>query len=930
LHIEGGVHCADFIGRDQVNHYGFSAEDVTALIERVLAFLDAGANFLRERTAEGWGERLVAELQGEKIVFHPGAVQQLGQRRDLRAYLLALTVHRDYQVWATKFIPLAGKMDVRKIIAGLDIPVAFSEFRLPPPGSGPQAQASTVPLEDITDALKQHAAFVILGEPGCGKTTTLQKIAFEAARGSLSGQPGRIPLFVRLSQQGERDPFDFLAAEWDRRTGKDFGGSLAAGRVLVLADGINEIPLQERDARLKSWRYFADDYSRSNKFVFTGRERDYEQQLNLPRVLVEPLDDERISDYLQRNEAEGLQELLDDPRTRLRQMAGNPFNLALLTFAYQSNQREMSNRGALLKWFAGELFAREERLAHPGWLPRNVQVRALAELAFAMQSLGESNTLLYEQARDLLPQTIPFLGEDIAIQPARLFEFGRAATILDPNTLPDVRFYHHLLQEYFAALDLLRRFKTGEDLAHLWQCKRLASNMTPAEVGEWDPLPEPPPTGWEVTTILACGLASLDEIDPQHLIEAIRPHNPVLAGRCLDEAGIEASEDVLKTVRADLFAELYNPDVHLRARLQAGFTLGNIGDPRFEPKIINGIKVILPEMVGVPGGIYWIGSPADDPNAYDDEKPRHAVKLAAFSISRWSVTNAEFACFMAADGYENGAYWEGSLAQRWLQGEEVAGRQLSNWMQAWEFTQKNPDWKARLESTGSFTPDAIKSFEYIARLSKEDLQVELSRSLSAKSRRQPHYWVNTYYNNPSQPVVGVTWFEARAYCAWLSEVSGRIYRLPGEAEWEAAARGSSASNDKDTGENVTLNVYPWGKDFDPTKANTIEGRLLRPSPVGAYTAAGGVGPGGVEDQAGNVWEWTGSLYLPYLYQPEKAEDPESPSERVLRGGSWGDNRNGVRCACRDGSLPPTGYHHEIFMSISQDWYCHGQIAQNDN
>lgn len=59
-----------------------------------------------------------------------------------------------------------------------------------------------------------------------------------------------------------------------------------------------------------------------------------------------------------------------------------------------------------------------------------------------------------------------------------------------------------------------------------------------------------------------------------------------------------------------------------------------------------------------------------------------------------------------------------------------------------------------------------------------------------------------------------------------------------------------------------------------------------------------MGPFGAEDQPGNVWQWTGSLYLPYPYHPDQNEQPEAEGERVLRGGSWGSNRRFARCACR--------------------------------
>ncbi|MEK7327729.1 MAG: NACHT domain-containing protein [Chloroflexota bacterium] len=374
--VAGSIHCASFVGRDQHNiTYGYEAKDVERLIEKVIAFLQAGAAFVPHGAQR---DSVRAELDGETLTFHPGAAQKLAAGRSERSYLLSLTIHRDYQVWATKFIPLAAQVDVRRVVEGLDMPVAYTEFIVPPPGAGPEAQARTEPLADITEALGKHEAFVILGEPGAGKTTTLQKIAFDSALALLNGGTGRVPLFVRLSQQGGQTPFEFLRALWHQHTGDDFADALAAGRILLLADGLNELPRDDRAERLKAWRLFAADHAGADQFVFTGREKDYEGQLDLPRVRVEPLDDDRIADYLGRNSAEGLGDLLDDPKTKLREMARNPFNLSLLVFAYKSNQREMGNRGALLRWFSGELFAREERLAHKGWLDRDAQTRALA------------------------------------------------------------------------------------------------------------------------------------------------------------------------------------------------------------------------------------------------------------------------------------------------------------------------------------------------------------------------------------------------------------------------------------------------------------------------------------------------------------------------------------------------------------------------
>lgn len=148
----------------------------------------------------------------------------------------------------------------------------------------------------------------------------------------------------------------------------------------------------------------------------------------------------------------------------------------------------------------------------------------------------------------------------------------------------------------------------------------------------------------------------------------------------------------------------------------------------------------------------------------------------------------------------------------------------------------------------------------------------------------PNDW-QTQLDNLDHPVVNVTWHDAVAYAAWLSERTGEQWRLASEAEWEKAARGTDGR------------VYPWGDSFDTTRCNTSEGARHGTTPVGTYPT--GASPYGAEDMAGNVWEWTGSLRASYPYTLSgKREDPNSTSNRVLRGGSWNDNARLARVAFR--------------------------------
>jgi predicted NACHT family NTPase len=304
-----------------------------------------------------------------------------------------------------------------------------------------------------------------------------------------------VPLFVRLSQQGEHDPYAFLQTEWERRTGAPFAEALAAGRILFLADGINEIPRDRRNDRLKDWMLFDRQYRGANQLIFSGRDKDYDNQLNLPRVLVQPLDDERIADFLKRYNAEALAELLDDPATRLREMARNPLNLFVLVMVFLQGGRNLqvlANRGQLFQFFTRYLMKHEQDW-HPDALSADAKVDLLSALAYAMQQQGSGTTFELALAKKAIPDSVLVLGEQTPVEKDALLRFGRGASILDPATLPDVRFYHHLLQEYFAARELLRRFNGGENLSALWKTPRTVDEMPPASVGEWDPCPSRPP-----------------------------------------------------------------------------------------------------------------------------------------------------------------------------------------------------------------------------------------------------------------------------------------------------------------------------------------------------------------------------------------------------------------------------------------------------
>ncbi|NJL27939.1 MAG: SUMF1/EgtB/PvdO family nonheme iron enzyme [Thermoanaerobaculia bacterium] len=200
-------------------------------------------------------------------------------------------------------------------------------------------------------------------------------------------------------------------------------------------------------------------------------------------------------------------------------------------------------------------------------------------------------------------------------------------------------------------------------------------------------------------------------------------------------------------------------------------------------------------------------------------------------------------------------------------------------------------------------------------------QAQYQEFVEAGGYREARFWTDTRFDRgerpktfggsfdlANHPVVGVSWFEAVAYCQWLTErlsAFGRLEpgwysRLPNEPEWEKAARGGlgMASNQR---------LYPWGEAPSAEFCNFLETGILLSNAVGCFKA--GASPWGCEDLSGNVWEWTRSQWgmetehqvFGYPYRPEDGREViDSPNVRcVLRGGAFHYNKKNIRCSVRN-------------------------------
>jgi formylglycine-generating enzyme len=184
-------------------------------------------------------------------------------------------------------------------------------------------------------------------------------------------------------------------------------------------------------------------------------------------------------------------------------------------------------------------------------------------------------------------------------------------------------------------------------------------------------------------------------------------------------------------------------------------------------------------------------------------------------------------------------------------------------------------------------------------------RIEYAHFLAATCHSAPPFWTDANFQKPDQPVVGPSWFDAEAYCHWLSGVTGRTFRLPSEAEWERAARGG-----------VEGALYSWGD--APPDTLPDYGTRWKTGPEPVSTSA--PNQYGLFHMGDNVHEWCADWYDARYYEHSSERDPRGPaqgSRRASRGGSWRHQIKVSRCAGRS-SIPPEFKYADYGFRVAAD------------
>jgi len=761
------------------------------------------------------------------------------------------------------------------------------------PSDGRERDAPRMMSLDELIGVPELRCWALLGAPGAGKTTLLRHAALRLAQRLLRQGGGAeycaqldappLPMFLPLRdlwrwmlaqrvQAEDLEPahlVDWMAEVLAARVAPIelpagyLDLALREGRLWLLLDALDEVPGEENRAEVaRVIKTVAGQWART-RLLLTARTVEYSgrsvQSLapRLPTVTVAPLSKELQRAFCRR----WTQVRVGEGNVTARQLTAEQYLVELL--------------GAI----------GDSRLDEPGLVDNPLLLTAVAVVYDDSGQLPEARAQLYERCCEVLVGLRPWVDQDLG-WPVLFPEDPDPVEKLGPLML-----VARAMQE--AHLEELPTSKLEELLAKLPRFAPVESDRERRAMAERlrdlvetrSGLLVSDPAGGKVRFVhrtfqeyLCARALAEQDVGPAQMVDELGldrldrwwrqalvfvpgcysiERGAAFVGALTDRAAARAGEEqaALYALAAECLAEL-PPLVSAHPALvdrlepvlgtqivQAGWPLAmraEMGDAlgRMGRPRVSGMTFLQ-----IPGGSFLMGAQKKEPKgrnydkeAWDDEFPVHRVSLPQFAIARFPVTVHRYAPFVTG-GYDQRSCWSDE-----------------GW--AWR------------EEQGVVAPDGWQPQRRFL----------------------------------DRPVVGVSWYEAQAFAAWFTakRQDGYSYDLPGEAQWERAARGPAGGR-----------RFPWGdqlREGEEAEANFVGAGLERLSSVGLFP--GGRSEEGVEELAGNIWEWSGDLLRRYS-DGAPFEDKEfaglsaanAATVRVLRGGSWHDSARYCRVSYRHAARP---------------------------
>lgn len=791
----------------------------------------------------------------------------------VRAYRSEIAAR--YAVWRRRYAPLP--LVARPLVAARpgalgyereDLTFLALRRAVAPEEDSPQA----VPTEphtfsDLREGLRRYDHMLLLGPPGGGKTTALWRLALDLAEDGLAGaDDAPLPVFVRLGGlQPGQTLRDLLAANLatavlDDGHGRQFplsahralggllDGLLEEGRLVLLWDGLNETPRSLFATSARALAAFQRTYpghlgGTRTTSVTTCRADDH-------ALLLEACGDDPYP--VQGVRLEGL-----DPATIHQVVVGRlgaAQGAALLEALRQPVHAGLAGlaRTPLLLTMLCEVYAATDAL------PRNrgqllqhfVQYRwewerqrrpegwvAVADQERAFARLAYAITESTGRGTSVAYRfaEATLRAAGVAAEPADLLRLGRAADLVEwIDAGGELRFTHQLVQEYFAAVALQTKLRE----ARRWQALPLVGGKaTQRQLGRY--ARPGARTGWEETLLLLAGFEGESGLARTLITSFVA--EPLQAARLLKAEGSGTDPELREAVQTEAVRQIVSEPFDRRVRLDAGLALGLLGDPRFPLR---------------------------------DEEWRASLTSRSQELTQ---AGAHYWRYVPAGRYRIGGWKDGEEDE---DGKPAAAHDLLAF------------WVARLPVT------VVQFARFVEEGYRDDRHWTPNGLAWRRERTAPNLWGDARYSGANQSVVGVTWYEARAFCHWLEGCLGAALpvgyglRLPTEAEWEVATAYAGPGPRRE---------YPWGpEDEEPTPERAVYDawQLDAPAPVGLCPA--GAAACGALDMAGNVWEWCTSHADTYPETAATREKDFTAGDWVvpLRGGAYYTNSTDVRCGAR--------------------------------
>ena len=803
-----------------------------------------------------------------------------------------------------------------------------------------KTEASALPVEQW---IKDQQALIILGDPGSGKSTTVKRLALGLAQSKSAPLPIVLPLNAYSKELSKNDisfedylPHYFHAkrGQLDKKLLKAlFTEGLSQQKVVILMDGLDEVGdnrgkvVEQVENFVRAWIPDPESKQKSgNRMVVTSRfvgYRDY--PLKDPRwktVALNDWNEEEIGRFFKAftlaselawSGGEGQQNVHDAAKEEyeylkqvisrnkgIRRLSGNPLLASLLVLIKRQGVTLPHRRVELYDLYMTTLLRSWNRSRSLDKQPIGPEIdfsstqRLLAKLALHLRETNPQSGLISED--EIHDYLLKYYQDDDytrseADEKSKVFldSVHTYSNLLIEKGHRQFGFIHLTFEEYLAGFGLALERETV-------LCKKFPKYLKQ-------------PEHWKETLLLSLGAMSVVKTDQEKangiledLLEDGKEGSPefiLFAGEALNDVGASVlGNRMTRQIQTALQDLMTQNKAKLAKRATAGRLLSESGDPRegVTIKKQDGLvcyqqrgenKYTLPDIdwQKIKAGSFQMGTEGEE--GYDDEKPAHSLNMDEFYISRAPVTNAQYRCFIEAGMYDDKVFWEEQLpaaAGLWREGELVGKEMLETYPE--------------------------KNREGYKKWLKKD-----------KARFQPRFWSDRQWNLDNHPVVGVSWYEALAYSVWLNELAEEItprskagtshIRLPTEAEWEYAARGTQSLR------------YAWGEKSSPKKGNFEESKLGRTSTVGMFAKSKAFG---LYDMTGNVWEWTSSRwgkdfsspsfsYTQWQEQSDKRDLLEPIDFRITRGGSWHDTSLDVRCAIRYGDHPDDRYYDLGFRVV---------------